>query len=341
MKHCLPMLLAAALLAVALPLEAQAGAAPAAAPELHAEFDINYFKLPAGVYFGECVGVAVDSQGDIYVANRGKHPLMEFHPDGSFMRFVGEGLDVFDEPHSVAIDAADDIWYVDAGSNLVVELDPQTRLKMVLGKKPEAWTWETHVVEHGPVGPDDFYQPTGVAFAADGSTFVTDGYGNSRVAHFGADGKFLQEWGWRGAAPGQFNTPHGLVIAADGTLYVADRGNRRIQVFTPQGKLVKIIDGVGAPWALCITRGPNQVIWSADGVAGRFYKLDLSGRVLGEFGAAGHGLGEFGWTHGIACPTAGVIYAAEELNYRVQKITVGGSDPGTADRGDHPSGESQ
>ena len=315
-------LLALCLTAPLFPQQAQPLPAPARPPQLPAQFDINYFQLPAGVYFGECVGVAVDSQGNLYVANRGKHPLIEFHPDGTFLRFIGEGLDVFDEPHSIAIDAHDNIWYVDAGNNLIVELDPQTRLKMVLGKKPEAWTWETHVVQHGPVGPDDFYQPTGVAFAADGSLFVTDGYGDSRVAHFGADGKFLQEWGWRGAAPGQFNTPHGVVISHDGTLYVADRGNRRIQVFTPQGKLLKIINTVGAPWALCITPGPHQVIWSADGVAGRFYKLNLDGKVVGELGAAGHLAGQFGWTHGIACPTADVIYAAEELNYRVQKITV-------------------
>lgn len=299
----------------------------AAVPNLPVKPDIHFFQLPMGVYFGECVGVALDSQGNIYVANRGKHPLMEFRPDGTFLRFLGEGLDVYEVPHSVAIDPHDNIWYVDAGSDLIVELDQQTRLQMVLGKKPEAWTWDTHVVQHGATGPADFYQPTGIAFAPDGSLFVTDGYGNSRVAHFGADGKFLKDWGRRGSDPGQFNTPHGMVIAADGTLYVADRNNRRIQVFHPDGSFVKAIAEVGAPWALCITPPPHQVIWSADGVAGRFYKLDLSGHLLGEFGQAGKRAGQFGWTHGIACPSENVIYAAEELNYRVQKLTVEAGQP--------------
>ncbi len=77
----------------------------------------------------------MDSKGNIYVANRGKHPLMEFHPDGSFMRFIGEGLD-FGAPHNLAIDSQDNMWYVDAELNLILKLDQQTHLQMVLGKKP-------------------------------------------------------------------------------------------------------------------------------------------------------------------------------------------------------------
>jgi DNA-binding beta-propeller fold protein YncE len=294
----------------------------AKAPELVVRADTNFLKLPDGVYFGECVAVALDSKGNIYVANRGKHPLMEFSPDGAFMRFIGEGLDIYEAPHTVAIDPQDNIWYVDAGTNLIVKLDQQLRLQMVLGKKPEAWTWQTHVVEHGQPSPNFFYQPTGVAFAPDGDIFVTDGYGNSRVAKFNAEGKLLKDWGERGTDIGQFHTPHSIVIDAKGTVYVADRENRRIQVFDSDGTFLKVWSNVGAPWSICITPGPNQKIWSADGVSGRFYKLDLNGKVLGTFGKAGKIAGEFGWTHGIACPSENLIYAAEELNYRVQRLTV-------------------
>jgi DNA-binding beta-propeller fold protein YncE len=303
---------------LAIPLSAQTKEAP----ELAAHPDTNFLKLPDGVYFGECVGVAVDSKGDIYVANRGKHPLMEFGPDGTFMRFIGEGLDIYQAPHSVAIDPQDNIWYVDAGSDLIVKLDRQTRLQMVFGKGPESWTWETHVVEHGATGPAFFYQPTGIAFAPDGSISFTDGYGNSRVAHFAMDGNFVKDWGRRGADVEQFNTPHGIVIDSKGILYVADRGNRRIQVFDAGGKFLKVWNNVGAPWSVSITPGPNQVIWSADGVSGRCYKLDLNGNLVGEFGEAGKLAGQFGWTHAIAFPSENLIYAAEELNYRVLKLTV-------------------
>jgi len=306
------------MLLVALPLLSQ----QPKPPELHPQADTNFFKLPEGVFFGECVGVALDSKGNIYVANRGKHPLMEFHPDGTFMRFLGEGLNIIEAPHSVAIDKQDNIWYVDAGTSVIVKLDQQNRLQMVFGRRPEAWTWTTHVVEHGQVGPNFFYQPTGIAFAADGSIFVTDGYGNSRVAHFGADGNLLKDWGERGTDPGQFHTPHSVVLDSTGTVYVADRENRRIQIFDQDGKFEKMWNNVGAPWSICITPGPNQVIWSADGAAGRFYKLDLNGNVLGAFGKPGKLAGQFGWTHGITCPSENVLYAAEELNFRVQKLTL-------------------
>ena len=307
------------LVVLALPMLAQSKP-----PELQVRADTSFFKLPAGVYFGECVGVALDSKGNIYVANRGLHPLLEFRPDGTFMRFLGEGLDIYEAPHTVAIDAQDNIWYVDAGTSLIVKLDQQQRLQMVFGKKPEAWTWDTHVVQHGQPGPSFFYQPTGVAFGADGSIFVSDGYGNSRVAKFGSDGNLAKDWGERGAEPGRFHTPHSILVDKQGLVYVADRENHRIQVFDSEGKFLKLWTNVGAPWSICITPGPKQVIWSADGFTGRFYKLDLDGHILGEFGKAGKLAGQFGWTHGITCPSENLIYAAEELNFRVQKLTVEG-----------------
>src|SRR5690349_25018139 len=94
-------------------------------PELQVRADTSFFKLPAGVHFGECVGVALDSKGNIYVANRGLHPLMEFRPDGTFMRFLGDGLDIYEAPHTLAIDSPDNIWYVDAGPSLSGKLDHQ------------------------------------------------------------------------------------------------------------------------------------------------------------------------------------------------------------------------
>jgi hypothetical protein len=93
-------------------------------------------------------------------------------------------------------------------------------------------------------------------------------------------------------------------------------------MFDAEGNFLKVWNNVGAPWVMCITPGPNQIIWSADGVAGRFYKLDLNGNVLGAFGKQGNLLGQFGWTHGVTCPNEHTLYAAEELNYRVQKLTV-------------------
>src|SRR5947209_17281194 len=78
----------------------------------------------------------------------------------------------------------------------------------------------------------------------------------------------------------------------------------------------------GAPWALCITPGPNQVLYSSDSYPGRVYKLSLDGKVLGYLGRSGKQLKQFGWIHEIACPSENELYVAEILTWRVQKLIL-------------------
>ncbi len=89
--------------------------------------------------------------------------------------------------------------------------------------------------------------------------FITDGYGNSRVAHFGADGMFIKDCR-RGDLPGQFNTPHAIVIDNKGTLYVGDRQNRRIQVFDENGTPLKDLEQLRRDHAPCASpRGRTRL----------------------------------------------------------------------------------
>src|SRR5207302_8667678 len=87
----------------------------------------------------------------------------------------------------------------------------------------------------GPPGAgvpgDNFNRPTDVAWDSNGNIFVADGYGNSRIAKFDKNGKFLKSWGQRGTEPGQFNLPHAIAVDAQNNVYVGDRENKRIQVF--------------------------------------------------------------------------------------------------------------
>jgi sugar lactone lactonase YvrE len=188
-----------------------------------------------------------------------------------------------------------------------------------------------------------------VAWDKAGNTFISDGYINSRVAKVDKDGNWLKSWGDRGKEPGQFNTPHSIATDADGNVYVADRGNHRIQVFDGDGKFLRqiVIDvpvppgakpaigkipdeammagGTfypGSPWAICITPPPHQVLYSSDSWPGRIYKLSLDGKVLGMLGQSGKQLKQFGWIHALACPSENTIYAAELLNWRVQKLIL-------------------
>jgi outer membrane protein assembly factor BamB len=191
-----------------------------------------------------------------------------------------------------------------------------------------------------------FRQVTDVTWDSAGNTYISDGYINSRIAKVDKEGNWLASWGEPGSQPGQFSTPHSIAADAQNNIYVADRGNRRIQVFDTDGKFLRqfTIDvpaptdarpaignkptattgtmSPGAPWAICITPGPNQFLYSSDAFPGRIYKLMLDGKVLGVLGRSGKQPGEFGWIHEIACPGENELYVGELLNWRVQKLVL-------------------
>jgi DNA-binding beta-propeller fold protein YncE len=301
-----------------------AGFSFAQGPQIAIHSDPEPAKLPDGMYFGEVAGVAVNPNGELFVFNRGAQTqLLEFNRDGSLLRTIGKDLYGFSFAHVVRIDKYQNIWCVDEGSNMVIKFSPEGRVLMVLGRKPESVEAPAAGQPQTPARPENFNRPTDVAWDSQDNIYVSDGYGNSRVAKFDKDGKFIKAWGERGAAPGQFNLPHTMVIDAEDRVYVGDRANKRIQVFDHEGTFLTQWTNVGAPWAICITDGPKQFIYSSDSdVTGRIYKLDLQGNILGSFGERGKLPGEFGWVHEMSCPTENTIYVAEILNWRVQKLTL-------------------
>jgi NHL repeat len=321
-------------------------------------------KLPPDMYFGEATGVAVNSKGHVFVFSRGNTTghayaasaaqLLEFGPDGQFIREIGKNLYAWSFGHAVRVDKDDNIWAIDKGSDMVIRFNPEGRVTMVFGRKQEASDESTGPLKH-PVPPlpaEDgrFRQVTDVAFSPEGDIFISDGYINSRIAKADKDGNWIKSWGDRGNKPGEFNTPHNIAADAKGNIYVADRGNRRIQVFDPEGKFLRMITidvpfdenarpaignkpdlktyqqvltfVPGAPWTVCITPPPNQVLYTSDAYPGRVYKLTLDGKVLGVLGKSGKQLKQFGWIHAIACPSENEIYVAELLNWRVQKLIL-------------------
>lgn len=166
-----------------------------------------------------------------------------------------------------------------------------------------------------------------MAWDAAGDIFVADGSGNSRIAKFDKNGVYLKSWGTRGTAPGQFNTPHTIVVDAQGNVYVGDRGNKRIQVFDTDGNPKAQYTNVGAPWALCITSGPHQYLYTSDSNSNDFdsatiYKMELDGKILGKFGAGGKQLKEFGTVHELDCRKENELYVAEITNWRIQKLML-------------------
>src|ERR1700693_6550463 len=195
----------------------------------------DFLKIPADMIMAEAVGVAINSKGHIFILNRVNHPLLEFTTEGDFVSSFGEGSPIFHIPHSIRFDAQDNLWYVNSGDNLVVKFDSKRRVQQALGRREEPWVYLTHGIERAIPGPSSFYQPTDTVVGPDGSTYITDGYGNSRVVKFTREGNLVKYWGDRGTKPGQFNHPHNIVIDKNATLYVADLQNSRVQVFDTDG----------------------------------------------------------------------------------------------------------
>jgi hypothetical protein len=281
--------------------------------------------------------------------------LLEFDQNGSFVREIGKNLYAWSFAHTIRVDKDDNLWATDKGSDMIVKMTPEGRVMMVFGRKSEASDEDAHPLPHpnppAPAVDGRFRQPTDVAWDRAGNAYISDGYINSRVAKVSKDGDWLKSWGTKGKADGQFDTLHTIASDNDDNIYVGDRNNRRIQVFDTDGNLKRKISidipppadarpaignmpnltnyltqggtqTPGAPWAICITPGPNQVMFVSDAFPGRVYKMSLDGKVLGWMGRSGKQLKQFGWVHQIACPSENEIYVAEILNWRVQKLLI-------------------
>src|ERR1700721_151843 len=305
-------------------------------PEIRYRSVPDFLKLPPDLYFGEVAGVAVNSKGHVFVFSRGNTTgpaygaaaaqLLEFGPDGTYLREIGHNLYAWSFAHAVRVDKQDNIWVADKGSDMVMKFTPEGRVAMVFGRKQEASDESTAPLKHLkpplPAVEGMFRQVTDVAWDSSGNAYISDGYINSRVAKVDKNGNWVTSWGEPGSEPGQFMTPHSIAVDAEDRIYVADRGNRRIQIFDVKGKFLRQItidvpfdpdakpaignkptspitgnqaQAPGAPWAICIPPPPHQILSSSDSYPGRIYKLTLDARVLGVLGESGKKPKQFGW----------------------------------------------
>ena len=311
-------------------------------PDIPVQVVENFMKFPdpnARYLMGEGIGVARNSQGMIYVNTCSQQTrVLEFDPNGNFTREIGKDLLGHIWCHGVRVDPQDNIWSIDSGSNMMIRFNPAGRVTMLIGRRPE---YPVSGLESAPDAFEDsadapryiFNRPTDVAFDAQGNIFVADGYRNARVVKYDKDGRFVAQAGSRGSGPGQMTTPHAIAVGPNGDVYVGSRSDQRIVVFDNDLNYKTVYDNVGAPWSLCIGPASQPFLWTSNSnpdsnpaaswdITGEVYKMELDGTIIGKFGRAGKGPGEFATTHQMDCRDPNVIYTAEINNWRSQKILL-------------------
>jgi hypothetical protein len=170
--------------------------------------------------FANPVGVAVASDGSVYVADYDNSRIQKFTSAGVFVSqwgTFGTGDGEFQNPHGVTV-ASD-------GSVYVADID-NSRIQKFTSAGVFVSQWGTF-----GTGDGEFSEPTGVAVASDGSVYVAD-LDNHRIQKFTSAGVFVSQWGTFGTGDGEFAEPFGVAVASDGSVYVADLGNHRIQKFS-------------------------------------------------------------------------------------------------------------
>jgi DNA-binding beta-propeller fold protein YncE len=271
-------------------------------------------KLPDGWRYGEVAGIAVDRKDNVYVFNRGAHPMIVFDRAGNFLRSWGEGL--FVRAHGAHIGPDDTIYCTDDGDHTVRKLTLEGKVLLTIGVPGEPAPF---------VSGNPFNRCTHTALSPDQDIYVSDGYGNARVHKYSPNGKLLFSWGEPGTKPGQFNIVHNIVTDADGWVYVADRENHRVQVFDGKGRYEAQWNNIHRPCGLCMPYASKPVCYIGElGPAGKVnekmpnigprvsvvtHKGELLARI-GDF-EGGSTPSKFIAPHGVALDSTGAIYVGE------------------------------
>jgi len=269
--------------------------------------------------FNNPYGIAVASDGSVYVSDLGNDRIQKFTSKGAFVSkwgTEGTGDGQFQAPGGVSVAPDGTVYVADIGNHRIQKFTSEGAF---VGK------WGTE-----GTGDGQFWWSTGIAVASDGSVYVSD-TNSDRIQKFTSEGVFISKWGTVAEGDGQFSMPHGVAVSSDGSVYVSDDaiGNRSILKFTSDGLFV-------SKWGGTYGKGdgefgrPNDVAVASDGSVyvsdmyhNRIQKFTSEGVFVSTGGTRGTGDGEFLSPRGIAVASDGSVYVADSGNNRIQKFSVG------------------
>lgn len=277
-------------------------------------------------------GIGIDKNNHVFIFQRTGRKWTEPFPDSLISQNTVLELDnktgklinawgsnYFIMPHGLTVDKDNNIWVTDVGLHQIFKFTHEGKLLMKLGIAKIPGNDSLH-----------FNLPTDVAVANDGTFYVSDGYGNSRVVKFSSSGKFLKTWGTFGNKPGQFIIPHGITIDRENIIYVADRQNNRIQIFDTSGRFIKVLNNNMQVQQLpSVTIGNKNNLFAIDydprkkadsTVNGStFFEFDSSHNATTHFGATGSTERTSCWFHDIAIDKSGNIFVGDIIGLTVLK----------------------
>lgn len=288
--------------------------------------------LPDGIVLGPVSGVDVDGQNRVHVFHRNDRlwpasDVLDTTPiarptitifDGATGRVIRQwGENTFAMPHGLTVDGHGNTFLTDVALQQIFKFSPEGELLFALGERGIAGNDAAH-----------FNRPTAVAVLDDGSFFVSDGYRNTRVLKFAHDGRFLFQWGTKGAGPGQFDLPHDVFVHHE-KVYVADRSNERVQVFDMHGTYLEQwrSPSIGRPYSVAVRESRAYI---ADGGDQPKTPPDRSGLVIADehgenpirVGRFGNYDGQFEMAHDLALGPDGAVYVGDITGGRIQKFVV-------------------
>ncbi len=294
--------------------------------------DPTWPKKPAEYNWQAMPGIAVDARDNVWTFTRALPPIQVYRPSGELVRAWGDKT--VGTAHHIKIDKDGNIWLADIGLHVIRKFSPQGEILHTIGTPGQFGEDETHLDK-----------PTDMAIAPDGHVFVSDGYGNNRVVHFDAQGKFVKAWGKLGTGPEDFSLPHAIAIDSKGRLYVADRNNVRIQVYDRDGKLLDSWANVIVPWSISMNdkdemwvSGSTPMPWRDDpDYPGAPLSCPPKDQVVMKFNSTGRVLqvftipkgkdkeekpGDVNWIHCVAEDSQGNLYVGDIIGKRAQKFTL-------------------
>lgn len=269
---------------------------------------------------------------------RFEHVLFVLDGDGNLVQEWAQHDRLFGQqpcgrgPHTIKMspyDADKHVWVIDDQLHVIYRFTYDGRLEKTLGQLGVRGR-----------GPNTFDRPTDIAWLPDGTYFISDGYGGTRVAKFDAKDNFLMDWGKPPAdpskpGPSEFNTPHSVAVSRDRRVFVVDRGHQRMQVFDENGRFLDMWPLRSPDWPSSIGTlvtnhiiTADQYVWAGDAGTDRVLKYDLDGNFLYAWGAPGPQPGRLDCPHGLSTDQRGNLYVADCFGGRLQKFAPQpGADP--------------